>query len=167
MLASLAASVSFTTPNSRSLGLHRTAAPLSRATPARMESEMEYRKRLADEKGEQGGGWSLFAPKPGEEKPDPPWLVDAKKRSEARAQRAKDADLPFYKTSYDAPADPEAEASPPEPKSAESEGFMSRWGTWAGGWQEKRAEAKARAEATTSLADAVEGSDDTDDAEVA
>ena len=155
MLVSLAASVAFTPPCSRSLGLHSTAAPLRRATPARMESEMEYRKRLADEKGEQGGGWSIFAPKPGEEKPDPPWLVDAKKRAEARAARAKDANLSPFQTSYDVP-DPDA--PPPEPK-AEPTGF---WQKIMGGYQEKRAAAIKRAEAPepeSPPADEAEGSD--------
>ena len=48
---------------------------------------MEYLKRRADEKGEQGGGWSIFKPKPEEAKPDPPWLAAAKARSEKRAER--------------------------------------------------------------------------------
>ena len=130
---------------------------------------MEYRKRLADEKGEQGG-WSIFAAKPGEEKPDPPWLVGAKKRAEARAERAKGANLSPFQTSYDVP-DPDAK--PPEPKPAGKEGFMSIWKTWAGGWEEKQAAAKKRADAPTPETvsppvDAVaEGSGDADDAEPA
>ena len=156
MLVSLAglASLAFTPPCSRSLGLHSATAPLARAMPARMESEMEYRKRLADEKGEQGG-WSIFAPKPGEEKPDPPWLVDAKKRAEARAARAKDANLSPFQTSYDVP-DPDAPL--PEPK-AKPTGF---WQKIMGGSEEKRAAAIKRDEAPEPVdppADAAEGSD--------
>ena len=54
----------------------------------RPETEMEYLKRRADEKGENGGGWSIFKPKPEEAKPDPPWLIAAKLRSDQRADRA-------------------------------------------------------------------------------
>ena len=108
-----------------------------RAAAVRLESEMEYLKRRADEKGEEGGGWSIFKPKPEDAKPDPPWLAAAKARSENRRERTskgpmawwkgpdyKDEDavgtpqpskVPWYKRMGEptAPAAEEGDASPP------------------------------------------------------
>ena len=64
----------------------RSARVPTRAA-VRLESEMDYLKRRADEKGENGGGWSIFKPQPKDAKPDPPWLVAAKQRSDQRAER--------------------------------------------------------------------------------
>ena len=45
----------------------------SRASVVRMGDEMDFYKKRDEEKGQ----WSIFAPKRGEEKPDPPWLAKA------------------------------------------------------------------------------------------
>ena len=65
----------------------------------RPETEMEYLKRKFDEKGERGGGWSIFKAKDEDAKPDPPWLQRAKQRSEKRAERVErtGAKRPWWK----------------------------------------------------------------------
>ena len=62
----------------------------------RPETEMEYLKRKFDEKGERGGGWSIFKAKGEDAKPDPPWLQRAKQRSEKRAERIERTKRPWW-----------------------------------------------------------------------
>ena len=81
-------------------------APTLRCASSRMadppESEMEYRKRMAEQ---QAGGWSIFKkggkldPEAAAEK-DPPWLAAAKKRSEERAAKANPSATSWAESPY-------------------------------------------------------------------
>ena len=79
----------------------------------RPETEMEYLKRKFDEKGERGGGWSIFKAKGEDAKPDPPWLQRAKQRSEKRAERIERTKRPWWQgAGY---SDEDYKDLPPEP----------------------------------------------------
>jgi len=97
----LAAPTAFVVPSRSVCVPARAAVRLESEKPERPETEMEYLKRRADEKGENGGGWSIFKAKDEEAKPDPAWLVASKQRAEQRAdrtERTKDvAKRPWWK----------------------------------------------------------------------
>ena len=92
-----AAPTAFVASSRRSSVVTRAVVRLESERP---ETEMEYLKRRADEKGENGGGWSIFKAKDEDAKPDPPWLVASKQRAAQRAERTertKDAKRPWWK----------------------------------------------------------------------
>jgi hypothetical protein len=92
------APTAFVAPSRRSSVVPARAAV--RLESERPETEMEYLKRRADEKGENGGGWSIFKAKDEDAKPDPPWLVASKARAKQRAERmesTKDTKRPWWK----------------------------------------------------------------------
>ncbi len=82
----------------------RAAHPRSRASVVRMGDEMDFYKKRDEEKGQ----WSIFAPKPGEEKPDPPWLAKAKERSDERAKLREEGMDMTFKSPYAAAAEAKA-----------------------------------------------------------
>ena len=93
----LAAPTAFVASSRRSSVVTRAVVRLESERP---ETEMEYLKRRADEKGENGGGWSIFKAKDEDAKPDPPWLVASKQRAAQRAERTErteDAKRPWWK----------------------------------------------------------------------
>ena len=93
----VAAPTAFVASSRRSSVVTRAVVRLESERP---ETEMEYLKRRADEKGENGGGWSIFKAKDEDAKPDPPWLVASKQRAAQRAERTErteDAKRPWWK----------------------------------------------------------------------
>ena len=126
-----------------------TTEPTPEAAPSKPETDLEYRKRMAESGGVQGdqilpgfayGGWSIFKDPDAEPEKPPPWLEKAL-NSPARAQRQKDMAKWNARLDDDAPneqAGSEADGGADAPSAPSAPSGGNPFEKWLPPWMKKQ-----------------------------